>query len=303
MNYKKLTAALLLGAMCAGLFGCAKETEIFSDDPETARREMYEKTSSEIIAAAQENPFTPDVTSEMPYHFTPDRELIAAEDFSFDENGTPTYVGSQYDAVYGIDVSDHQGDIDWQAVYDSGVRFAMIRVGYRGYSKGSLYADERFAEYVEGARAVGIKVGSYFFSQAISVAEAKEEASIVLKLLDGLELDYPFGYDWERIVGDKARTDNVNFRTATDCAKAFYDILTEAGYECSLYCIGPSEKCMFYLSELPGYQYWFFLDGAIPAAAYGDFMWQYTTKGSCPGISGECDLDILLTEKQFLKLG
>lgn len=301
MKFKNTVILLCIAALCAGLAGC-ENAPAFSDDPETPHREMLEKAGSEIISASRENPFTPETDGEMPFHFMPDRELIPAEHFSYNENGNPVYLGSQYDVLYGVDVSDHNSVIDWQAVYDSGVRFAMIRVGYRGYTKGALYADTFFEENVNAARELGIKIGTYFFSQAISVNEAVEEAKYTLELLDGLELDFPVGYDWERIVGDKARTDNVSFRTATDCAKAFYEIVSDAGYDCSLYCIGPSEKCMFYLDELPDYQYWFFLSGELPAAAYTEFMWQYTTKGSCPGISGECDMDILMTEKPFLKV-
>lgn len=301
MKLKKTITLLCLAALCAGLCGCAGKTE-FPDDPETPHREMLEKTYSEILENYRDNPFVPERSGEMPFHFMPDREAIPAEHFAYNENGNAVYLGSQYDVMYGVDVSDHNGVVDWQAAYESGVRFAMIRIGYRGYTKGAVYADSCFEENVKAAREAGIKIGTYFFSQAISVKEAVEEANYTLELLNGLKLDFPVGYDWERIVGDRARTDNVSFRTATDCAKAFYEILSGAGYDCSLYCIGPSEKCMFYLNELPDYQYWFYLGDDLPAAAYSKFMWQYTTKGTCPGISGECDMDILLTEKPFLKV-
>ena len=100
-------------------------------------------------------------------------------------------------AVIGVDVSEHQGDIDWQAVADTGVEFAMLRVGYRGMTQGLLNADATFAQNYEEARAAGLQVGAYFFSQAITDAEAQAEADFAVETLDGRELDYPLVFDWE----------------------------------------------------------------------------------------------------------
>ena len=100
----------------------------------------------------------------------------------------------------GIDVSSYSGDIDWKKVRESGIDFAMIRVGGRGYGEnGEMYTDERALEYINGAKAEGIKVGAYFFSQAISTEEAIEEADYVKTVLGDIKLDYPVAYDWEII--------------------------------------------------------------------------------------------------------
>ena len=107
---------------------------------------------------------------------------------AFRENGE---VRSQL----GVDVSDHQGAIDWSAVASDGVDFAFVRVGNRGYTEGALYADTRYAENIDNATSAGLDVGAYFFSQAVSVEEAREEAEFVLRLLAGRYLALPVAYD------------------------------------------------------------------------------------------------------------
>src|SRR5699024_10816934 len=130
-----------------------------------------------------------------------------------------------------IDVSSHQGEIDWQKVATSGVEFVFIRLGYRGYgSEGTLNLDPYFKQNLAGAKAAGLKVGIYFFSQAISVEEAREEAQFVLSYLAGTQLDYPVVYDWEPISGASARTDGLDSVTLTDCAITFCETVAQAGY-------------------------------------------------------------------------
>lgn len=105
-----------------------------------------------------------------------DKFDIPASDFSAGADGSVTYTGTAYRVLQGIDVSTFQQDIDWQAVADSGIAFAVIRAGYRGYGKGSIVEDDRFRQNVAGARAAGLHVGLYFFSQAVTPEEAAEEA-------------------------------------------------------------------------------------------------------------------------------
>lgn len=97
----------------------------------------------------------------------------------------------------GVDVSEHQGTIDWQQVKDAGFEYAILRVAYRGMTEGGLNVDSTFEQNYQGATAAGLKVGVYFFSQAITQEEAREEAQYVLDTLDGRELDYPVVFDWE----------------------------------------------------------------------------------------------------------
>ncbi|MFQ9181535.1 MAG: GH25 family lysozyme, partial [Eggerthella lenta] len=120
---------------------------------------------------------------------------------AFRENGE---VRSQL----GVDVSDHQGAIDWSAVASDGVDFAFVRVGNRGYTEGALYADTRYAENIDNATSAGLDVGAYFFSQAVSVEEAREEAEFVLRLLAGRYLALPVAYDHEPVADGAGRANN-----------------------------------------------------------------------------------------------
>ena len=100
-------------------------------------------------------------------------------------------------AKTGIDVSSHQEEIDWAAVAASGVDYAMIRVGYRGYDQGGLHIDAYAEANLQGALDAGLPVGVYFYSQAISVEEAREEANMLLDFIRDWDITYPVVFDWE----------------------------------------------------------------------------------------------------------
>lgn len=196
----------------------------------------------------------------------------------------------------GIDVSSYSGDIDWKKVKDSGIDFAMIRVGGRGYGEsGEMYTDERALEYINGAKAEGIKVGAYFFSQAINTEEAIEEADYVKSVLGDIKLDYPVAYDWEIIKDDDARTDNVSASQATECARAFCDRVKELGYTPILY--SPSRELYFKydLSRLADIDIWYCEYANVPTFYYEFSMWQYSVTGTIDGIEGAVDLNICFT--------
>lgn len=196
----------------------------------------------------------------------------------------------------GIDVSSYSGDIDWKKVRESGIDFAMIRVGGRGYGEnGEMYTDERALEYINGAKAEGIKVGAYFFSQAISTEEAIEEADYVKTVLGDIKLDYPVAYDWEIIKDDDARTDNVSANQATECARAFCDRVKELGYTPILY--SPSRELYFKydLSRLADIDIWYCEYANVPTFYYEFSMWQYSATGTIDGIEGAVDLNVCFT--------
>lgn len=196
----------------------------------------------------------------------------------------------------GIDVSAYSGDIDWKKVKDSGIDFAMIRVGGRGYGEsGEMYTDERALEYINGAKAEGIKVGAYFFSQAINTEEAIEEADYVKSVLGDIKLEYPVAYDWEIIKDDDARTDNVSASQATECARAFCDRVKELGYTPILY--SPSRELYFKydLSRLADIDIWYCEYANVPTFYYEFSMWQYSATGTIDGIEGAVDLNLCFT--------
>ena len=131
----------------------------------------------------------------------------------------------------GIDVSEHQGKIDWKEVRAAGFDFAFIRIGYRGYSIGEIFTDELARENLAGAKAAGFDVGVYFYAQAISTEEALEEAQWCLEFLSGEALDLPVVYDWE-YVSPSARTGSVDRATLTaprpfDITYRFYQELQQ----------------------------------------------------------------------------
>lgn len=215
------------------------------------------------------------------------------EEFITDPNGNLTYTGREYKASRGVDVSSYQGDIDWQQVYDSGVRFAVVRAGGMYYGSGELYTDDNFIKNIEGARAAGLRVGAYFFSQAITEAEAKAEASFVLELLGGRKLDLPVFFDWERIAGDDARTDGLDNETLTDCAVAFCETVKAAGYEPGVYIYNDTGYYGYDLTRLRDYKSWCAGIGSYPYFYYYHDMWQYSFTGRVPGIDADCDLNML----------
>ena len=214
------------------------------------------------------------------------------EDFRYDGDHLICDAGQ---TVMGIDVSAHQQDIDWQQVAASGVEFAIIRLGYRGTREGQLYTDTFARINLEGARNAGLRVGAYFFSQAISVAEAKEEAEMALEILDGFSLDLPLVYDWV-YVNENARTANSDARTVTDCTLTFCTAVEKAGYESMVYFNSYQAAELLYLGELQAYPWW--LDMYDTAAAFpcrAD-LWQYTNKGSIPGVAGDVDINLMFTD-------
>lgn len=145
------------------------------------------------------------------------------------ENGFLTYQGSTPSYV-GIDVSSHQGWIDWERVAAAGVDFAMIRVGYCGYTAGRINQDPYWEHNIFGALNAGLDVGVYFYSQAITETEAREEALWTLDQIAGYDITYPVVFDWERVSGPYSRTSSTPTDTVTACAKAFCQMIEEAGY-------------------------------------------------------------------------
>lgn len=221
---------------------------------------------------------------------------FSADDFSSD--GTYIdYNGTQYVTERGIDVSEHQEKIDWQAVRDDGVQFAIIRAGYRGYSEGKLFEDAYFRQNIDGALAAGIEVGIYFFSQAVDMAEAIEEAEYLLDIIDGYNLDLPVFFDWELVgnVGD-TRVDSVDGTTITDCALAFCSIVESAGYRAGVYFYRSLGYYDYELDRLTNLVFWVGAPAQAPDFYYKHSIWQYSFTGTVSGIEGGTDLNILFKE-------
>ena len=202
-------------------------------------------------------------------------------------------------AVRGIDVSAHQKEIDWSRVAASGMRFAMIRAGYRGYYKGALTKDDYFDANMQGALANGMEVGVYFFSQALTPAEAEEEAYLVLDWIKDYDVTYPVVFDWEEQDHDDSRTQGCDGNTVTACALAFCKVIEDAGYLPMTY--GSPSKVYrggLALEYLQNYPFWlahYTTNTAPTSFRYRYNIWQYSSKGRVDGINGNVDLDICLT--------
>lgn len=194
-------------------------------------------------------------------------------------------------SVLGIDVSFWQADIDWQQVKAAGVEFAMIRAGWRGSEKGVLAEDTYAQANYAGAAAAGVKVGAYFFSQAISPAEAVEEAEYLLELIKDWNVEMPIVFDWEYIDA-QSRTGKIDARTLTDCTKAFCDRIAAAGYQPMVYFNAHHSYSNIYIRELTQYPFWLARYDTVLDYPYKVHMWQYSDQGKVPGISGNVDLNL-----------
>jgi len=213
-------------------------------------------------------------------------------------NGRVNYTGTTARAMVGVDVSVYQEDIDWQQVKASGVDFAMIRVGFRGYGpSGIVSEDSRFRENITGALEAGLQVGVYFFSQATNVWEAQEEANFVLNAIKDYDVTFPVVFDWERITNASARTDGLPGGTITLCAKTFCDTVAQAGYTPMVYFNLDLGYLGYDLNQLKDYGFWLAEYRTTPTFFYDFDMWQYTAKGSVPGINGNVDLNLYFVQE------
>lgn len=203
------------------------------------------------------------------------------------------YTGASYATRWGVDVSNYQGSIDWQALKAQGIEFAYLRLGLRGYGEqGTLYTDRSFARYYEGAKAAGIDVGVYFFSQAVTVREAADEALFALELLDGRALDLPVYYDWEPVSADDSRTAEYDGRYLTAGAAAFCNIIERGGYTSGVYLNRQQGYYRYDLRSLAGRSLWVADYADYPDFYYAYDVWQYEHQARLDGVGEIVDLNL-----------
>lgn len=239
------------------------------------------------------------------YHFYDISDEIKHNDyvagnFSLSENGRIQYTGDDGKLVYGqgIDISKHNGTVDWEKVKASGVRFAFIRVGIRGYGSGKIVEDENFSDNADQAAKAGLKVGVYFFTQAVNEDEAKEEADFVIGCIKDKKITYPVVYDVEEIdnYDTEPRTLNLTQDQYTKNAVTFCEEIKNAGYEPMIYGNIKTFMKLLDLKQLENYDKWFAdyitEDDVTPYFPYEFRIWQYRAKGTCDGVNGNCDENI-----------
>ncbi len=301
-----MLAAVLSVTACEGSREDPEESvQAQPENDASATEEPADGRSDEIADLAEEEPATLEfVDARGEWHVT---EIVAeAEKHSFDWSHlsgsglTLFYEDERYATRVGIDVSQYQGEIDWQAVRASGVTFAFIRIGGRGYGeKGVLYTDEMALTNISGAQEAGLDVGVYFFAQAVSEEEAVEEAEFVLALLDGATLELPVVYDPESILDDVARTDDVSGEQFTKNTLAFCDRIRSAGYTPMVYC---NMLWQAYELDLVALQeadlpIWYADYEALPQTPYAFSFWQYAEDASVDGVDGAVDLNLQFSMK------
>lgn len=210
--------------------------------------------------------------------------------YSDKENGVHTRLG--------IDVSEFQGEIDWQQVKDFGVEFVIVRLGYRVYGElGTLVLDAGFEQNMQGAIDAGLDVGVYFFSQAASDEEAKEEAEYVLEKIEPYKISGPVVFDTEEIKSGEARTDGNTIEQYTNNCIIFCERIKDAGYEPMIYA---NMKWMAFdldLEQLNSYDFWYADYHEEPQCPYNFEMWQYTENGVVPGIESNVNMNLWFVEE------
>lgn len=246
-------------------------------------------------------PFYPDdivLVSGGQFHFVPIKENLkknsyTSENLTILENGRFEYSeNGQVISHLGIDVSKYQGSIDWEKVAADGVEFAYIRVGLRGYGTGEIVEDEQFEDNIKGALKAGIQVGVYFFSQAISEAEAVEEAMFVLDKIAPYNVQCPVVLDVENVSGSEARMNALTVEERTKVSLAFIHTIEQSGYTPMLYHNMEMASVLLDLESFEGYEKWFAFYGTDFYYPYDYGVWQYSEKGKVDGINAEVDLNI-----------
>lgn len=213
------------------------------------------------------------------------QQVIQGISYTFSSEGVRS-------GTIGIDVSKYQTGINWTKVKNAGINFVMIRCGYRGYGSGVLVEDPMFRSHISGAKAAGLRVGVYFFSQAITEAEAVEEASMAVSLAKKYGINMPIAIDSEYAAGGAGRADGLSKSARTSITKAFCNTVKSAGYTPMVYASKSWFSSHLDVSQLSGYRIWVahYADKCGYTGTY--HIWQNTDKGKVDGIPKPVDMNI-----------
>ncbi len=239
------------------------------------------------------------VVSKSAYHFIPiNRDLaqseVVDERVLMHEDGEYQYTDEAGNVIShkGIDVSEHQGDIDWKKVKDDGVEFAFVRVLYRGWGSGKLVEDATGEDNIRDAIKNGINVGAYVFSEAITTEEAVEEAQKAIEIVSPYAQGIPIVIDVEFVPGDDARMDALSPAERTDVILAFCDEVSSQGYIPMVYYNTEMGGMGVENERLEGITKWYAWYSEVPYYPYKYDIWQYSDKGTVNGIKGKVDQNI-----------
>ena len=286
---KRLFAVLIAAAAMLSIAACGikkADAPVETEDPHKGQVYIYDGNGYiwyTPVEGAEVNPLT-------------------KSDFDYIDD-TPIYKGSVYDVKKGIDVSEHQLEIDWSQLKNENLDYAYIRVGRRGYTEGGIFEDKYFERNLSGAKSIGLETGVYFFSQAINVSEAIEEANWVIDRIKDKDITLPVVFDWEEQKSDDSRTRGLDGKTVTDCAVAFCETVKNAGYIPCVYFYRLPGYYLYDILRLQQFTLWFALpctppDVTFPSFYYKINMWQYTNSAILPGVPVECDLNYWFIPKE-----
>lgn len=291
---KKVYQVVSVILMTALLFVCSFKTSV-DNEKEAAwiagkvskGKTQGEKTTYNFVDVYG-NSYEAELLTELPMN---------VYDYSFltEKNGYKYYTDQEGNVTskVGVDVSKYQKNVDWAAVKASGVDFAMIRIGFRGYGgEGKIVEDEMFRDHMEGALNAGLEVGVYFFSQAVNEEETLEEVQFVLDRIKDYKITCPVVFDTEEIKDAEARTDGLSREQFTKNCITFCDKIKEAGFDTMIYANMKWMAFTLDLTKLTAYDKWYADYEPAPQCPYKISMWQYTETGNVPGIEGNTDLNV-----------
>jgi len=280
-------AALML-ILCLPYMKAADTPETLP--PQTVETVLPDGEDPELLEHQQPETVPEETEPEFPT-IPPDPNPYDQYDFQYNRHN---YLLLQNVKSYpGIDVSAYQGEIDWKKVKASGIDFAIIRLGYRGYESGKLVEDKYAQDNLAGAAEAGLKVGAYFFSQALNNKEVDEEIDFMLEILGDARLDMPIVLDWE-IPASSARTARMDARTLTNLQLHFCKLMEQKGYQPMVYFNWHQSEHLYYLSELEEFPFWLALYQDRMTYPWKVEMWQYTSSGRVPGIAGDVDINVYM---------
>lgn len=259
----------------------SEQKEVVQEDPSTDGKHTLIKNSDGTEEWVLISPYLTKNT----YDFTNMSETANLRKYT--DNGKKiSYVG--------VDISKHNGTVNFRSMKAAGIDYVMIRLGARGYSTGQLSLDDNFVENIEDAIDAGLDIGIYFYSQAVTLEEATQEVNFVVQNLTPYKehINYPLAFDMESVPNDKARIDGLSREDKTAISAAFLSGVQAAGYIPMLY--GNKEWLIknIDLAQLQNYDVWLSEDEDIPDYPYQYTMWQYTTTGVLNGITGDANLNL-----------
>lgn len=224
-----------------------------------------------------------------------ERNNYKTDNFYIDDSGSFMYYHDDLGApvtTVAIDVSAFQEYVDWDAVRESGVDAAIVRVGYRGYGSGAIVTDDMYESHIKEAADAGLRVGVYFYSQALNYDEGVEEAEFVLSCIQNYDISCPVVIDTEMVYDEEARTNDLDITSRTDGVVGFCETVKNAGYTPMIYSNRNWFAQSLDMSRLGDYKLWLAHYSNQPDFPYVYSGWQYTDQGQIYGIDGSVDLNV-----------